>query len=94
MFGAAIAPQTLMETDRLRGDIPRSRWVERALIMYNSSVKKEGKENSPSVDNEDNENGEWGSQATNQSTPTAPTPSTEVTTRKTATLLSNGGFRA
>ena len=42
MFGVTVRPQTLTEVDKLRGDIPRSRYVERALIMYNSYVK-EGK---------------------------------------------------
>ena len=39
-FGAAIHPRTLRETDNLRGDIPRSRWIERALIQYNESIRK------------------------------------------------------
>jgi hypothetical protein len=43
MFGVTVRPQTLTEVDQLRGDIPRSRYVERALIMYNSYMKKEGK---------------------------------------------------
>ncbi len=42
LFAATVEPQTLQETDSLRGDIPRSRWVERALQRYNASVKGEG----------------------------------------------------
>jgi hypothetical protein len=41
VFAATVTPQLLKETDSLRGDLPRSRWVERALIMYNASVKRE-----------------------------------------------------
>jgi len=41
MFGVVIQPKTLQETDKLRGDIPRSRWIERALILYNGSVKEQ-----------------------------------------------------
>ena len=63
-FGVTVTPQIVRQTDQLRGDIPRSRWVERALIMYNASVK-EGKEE---------QDGVRGPQATNQVTPPAPTP--------------------
>jgi hypothetical protein len=78
MFGAIIQPQTLMETDRLRGDVPRSKWIEHALKMYNASVKN----------NNDNQNGVKGLQATTLATPPTPTTprSTEalVTTKLTA----------
>ena len=83
MFGVMIEPQTLMETDSLRGDIPRSRWVERALIMYNSSVKEK----------EEGQKGVRGSESSNQA-PTAPTPSTEVIARKTNAFLNKGGLGA
>ncbi len=44
-FGVTVTPQIVRQTDQLRGDIPRSRWVERALVMYNASMKeKEGEE--------------------------------------------------
>jgi hypothetical protein len=39
-FGIKIKSQTINETDSLRGDIPRSRWIERALLMYNGYVRK------------------------------------------------------
>jgi hypothetical protein len=39
-LGARIQDQTLIETNSLRGDVPLSRWVGRALDMYNSSVRK------------------------------------------------------
>ena len=61
LFTATIEPQTLMETDSLRGDIPRSRWVDRALKTYNASKKKE------------EQKGVRGSESSNQ-VPTAPTP--------------------
>ena len=74
-----------METDSLRGDIPRSRWVDRALKMYNASVKpREGK---------NDKDGVRGSESSNQ-VPSAPTPSTEVRTRKTNVFLNKGGFGA
>jgi hypothetical protein len=87
MFGVMIEPQTLMETDSLRGDIPRSKWVERALVMYNASVKpREGK---------NDKDGVRGSQATNQSSaPTTPTLTTSTEARKTNMPLYNGGFGA
>jgi hypothetical protein len=85
LFAATVEPQTLQETDSLRGDIPRSRWIERALKMYNATKKKEeGKE-------EEQNKGVRGSQeATNhRETPAAtPTP-----TPKTDPLLYKGGFR-
>jgi hypothetical protein len=82
MFGVMVQPQTLKETDSLRGDIPRSRWVERALVMYNASMKEK----------EESQNGVRGSTASNQ-VPTAPTPaSTEA--HKTNMPLYNGGLGA
>lgn len=81
MFGIILKPQTSRETDSLRGDIPRSRWVERALMMYNASMKEES------------QNGVRGSESSNQA-PTAPTPSTEVITRKTNAFLNKGGLGA
>jgi hypothetical protein len=35
-----VRSEILQETDKLRGEIPRSRWFERALIMYNTFVKE------------------------------------------------------
>ena len=81
LFTATIEPQTLMETDSLRGDIPRSRWVDRALKTYNASKKKE------------EQKGVRGSESSNQA-PTAPTPSTEVIARKTNAFLNKGGLGA
>ena len=43
-FGIRIDSQIAAETETLRGDIPRSRWMERALLVYNQLFKeKEGK---------------------------------------------------
>jgi hypothetical protein len=66
-FGATITPELLEETDSLRRDLPRSRWVERALILYNARMKEE---------REKEESGVRGStSATNQvSRSTTPTP--------------------
>jgi hypothetical protein len=84
-FGVTVKPQIVRETDQLRGDIPRSRWVERALVMYNTSVKgeNEGKEKE-----EDNQNGVKGgcSGPPNQLPTHKPTPSTQVT-RTANTIL-------
>ena len=88
LFTATIKPQTLQETDTLRGDLPRSRWIERALKMYNASVK-EGKENSAN----NNNNGVRGSESSNQVPTSAPTP-TSTEARKTNMPLYNGGLGA
>jgi hypothetical protein len=80
LFTATIEPQTLMETDSLRGDIPRSRWVDRALKMYNASKKKE------------EQKGVRGARTTNLTPTTPPTP-TSTEARKTNIPLYNGGFR-
>ena len=89
MFAVTVEPQTLQETDSLRGDIPRSRWVNRALKVYNASKKKEeGKEEEQNI-------GVSGSQeATNHRDPAATpiTTSSEVAA-KTNALLYKGGFR-
>jgi hypothetical protein len=77
MFGVTVQPQTLEETDKLRRNIPRSRWIQRALVMYNARMKEV---------KEESQSGVRGS-ASNQ-VPTAPaTPSTEVVARKTNTLI-------
>jgi hypothetical protein len=77
MFGVTVHPQTLKETDSLRGDVPRSRWVERALIMYNASMMKEGEgENN----NNDNNSGVRGSKVTSQAVPTSTTNSSVTET--------------
>jgi hypothetical protein len=80
-FGVTVTPQIVRETDQLRGDIPRSRWVERALRMYNTSVKE----------NDEEAKGVMGSQATNPSPAVTPTPTPEVVTPETNTFLRNGG---
>ena len=88
-FGVTVTHKTKIETDQLRGEIPRSRWVERALVMYNSSVK-EGKGNS--TDN--NNNGVRGPESSNKVPTSAPTPTTSTEARKTNMPLYNGGFGA
>jgi metal-responsive CopG/Arc/MetJ family transcriptional regulator len=40
-FGAKINPQLLQEVDRVRGDIPRSRFISRALARYLDDIKKD-----------------------------------------------------
>src|SRR3712207_1418891 len=70
LFTATVRPQTLEETDRLRGDLPRSRWIERALRMYNASQKEEEGENN---DNNDNNSGVRGSESSNKVVPTSTT---------------------
>jgi hypothetical protein len=80
LTGISLTLKVMEETDRLRGDIPRSRWIERALTIYNACMK-EGKE----------VNGVWGSQATNQtSTPaTPPTPEPVVVVPQKINTLFN-----
>jgi hypothetical protein len=68
-FGVTVRPCIVQETDMLRGDIPRSRWVERALIMYNTSAKEKEGEEQKGVKGTD----------TNLA-PTAPTPDAPKTT--------------
>jgi hypothetical protein len=48
-FGITVPPQLKIETDQLRGEIPRSRWVEHALRMYNASVREELEESKDGV---------------------------------------------
>jgi hypothetical protein len=40
-FGAKIDPQLLREVDRVRGDIPRSRFISRALARYLDDIKRQ-----------------------------------------------------
>lgn len=63
MFGVVVHSQTLKETDDLRGDIPRSRWIERALVMYNACMKEKEEQN----------DGVRGPHASKQAAPAAPT---------------------
>jgi hypothetical protein len=81
IFGAIIEPQTLKETDELRRDIPRSRWIERTLIMYNGYVKEEL--------TQDDARGSHEVTSQSSTTPTPVTPGPE----KPTPLLTSGGLR-
>jgi metal-responsive CopG/Arc/MetJ family transcriptional regulator len=41
MSGMTIKPELLAEVDRIRGDIPRSRFVAKALARYVDDIKNQ-----------------------------------------------------
>jgi hypothetical protein len=43
LLGATVEPQLIKELDALRGEVPRSRLVERALNWYLKELERNGK---------------------------------------------------
>jgi hypothetical protein len=74
MFGAAISAHLLKEVDRIRGDIPRSKFTERAFSFFIECLKEKEVALLPDV-----EVLEATHQAATEATATVPTiPGTEV----------------